>query len=70
MTEGLWQFGGGRRVFVGYRVAQMELFVAVARLVAGFDIMAVSFPSSLSFCLPFFHVSMGFVAGGSEMSGR
>ena len=55
---------------MGYSVAQMELFVAVARLVAGFDIMAVSFPSSLSFCLPFFHVSMGFVAGGSEMSGR
>ena len=62
MTEGLWQFGGGRRVFVGYRVAQMELFVAVARLVAGFDFMAVSFPSSLSFFLSF-HVSVGFVAG-------
>ena len=48
VTDGLWQFRGGRRVCVGYRVAQMELFVAVARLVAGFDFMAVSFPSSLS----------------------
>ncbi|OCL06829.1 cytochrome protein [Glonium stellatum] len=40
ITEGLWQFGGGRRVCVGYRVAQMELFIAVARLIAGFDYKA------------------------------
>ena len=63
MTEGLWQLGERRRVCVGYRVAQMELFVAVARLAAGFDFVAVSFPSSLSLSLPSFHVSVGFVAG-------
>lgn len=40
VTEGLWQFGGGRRVCVDYRVVQMELFVVVARLVAGFDFVA------------------------------
>ena len=70
MTDGLWRFGRGRRVCVGYRIPQMEFFAAVTRLVAEFDFMAVSFPSSLSFFLPFFHVSVGFVARGSEMSGR
>ena len=54
---------GAVETCVGYRVAQMELFVAVARFVAGFDFVVVSFPSSLSFFLPFFHVSVGFVAG-------
>jgi len=62
VMEGLWQFGGGGRVCIGYKVAQMELFVAVARSVAGFDFVAVSFSSSLSFFLPFFRVSVGFVA--------
>lgn len=63
MTEGLWQLGERRRVCVGYGVVQMELFVVVARLVAGFDFVTVSFPSFLSFFLPFFHMSVGFVAG-------
>jgi hypothetical protein len=63
VTEGPWQLGGGRRVCVGYRVVQMELIGCGARLVEGFDLVAVSFPPSLSFFLPFFHVSVGFVAG-------
>ena len=33
---------------MGYMVAQMELLVAVARFVAGFDFVAVSFPPFLS----------------------
>ena len=51
MTEGLWQLGERRRVCVGYGVVQMELFVVVARLVAGFDFVTVSFPSFRSFFL-------------------
>lgn len=41
ITHGLWQFGGGRRICVGYKVAQQELFVAVARLCYCFDFEAV-----------------------------
>lgn len=64
MTEGLWQLGERRGVCVGYRVAQMELFVAVARLAAGFDFVVVSFPSFLP------HVGGFCGRGESEMSGR
>ena len=41
-----WGFGGGRRVCVGYKVAQQALFIAFARLVACFDVAPVG--SSLS----------------------
>ncbi|KAJ5414506.1 cytochrome P450 [Penicillium cosmopolitanum] len=37
IAHGLWQFGGGRRICVGYRLAQRGLFLNVARLVMCFD---------------------------------
>ena len=41
-AHGLWQFGGGRRICVGYRLAQRSLFINIARLVYCFDYAAVS----------------------------
>lgn len=41
ITNGLWQFGGGRRICVGYKIAQRELFIAFARLIYCFDYAAV-----------------------------
>ena len=41
VTQGLWQFGGGRRVCVGYKIAQQELFLAYSRLLYCFDFAAV-----------------------------
>lgn len=41
ITNGLWQFGGGRRICVGYKIAQQELFIAFARLLYCFDYAAV-----------------------------
>ena len=41
ITSNLWQFRGGRRVCVGYRIAQQELFIAFARLCYCFDFAAV-----------------------------
>ncbi|KAK3385470.1 cytochrome P450 [Podospora didyma] len=37
ITHGLWQFGGGRRICVGYRLAQRSLFINIARLVQCFN---------------------------------
>ncbi|QKX59639.1 uncharacterized protein TRUGW13939_06776 [Talaromyces rugulosus] len=37
LTHGLWQLGGGRRVCVGYRVAQKSLFINMSRLIYCFD---------------------------------
>jgi len=48
ITHGLWQFGGGRRICVGYKVAHQALFVAIARLSYCFDFEAVRVLSSLS----------------------
>ena len=42
IINGLWQFGGGRRVCVGYRLAQKSLFINIARLVYCFNYEAVS----------------------------
>ena len=42
MIHGLWQFGGGRRVCVGYRLAQRSLILNIARLTQCFDFAAVS----------------------------
>lgn len=42
VAHGLWHFGGGRRICVGHRVAQIELFLAFARLVYCFDYASVS----------------------------
>lgn len=42
ISQGLWVFGGGRRICVGYKLAQTQLFVAFARLVYCFDYAPVS----------------------------
>ena len=39
-TNKFWGFGGGRRICVGYRVAQQSLFVAYSRVAYCFDIVA------------------------------
>jgi cytochrome P450 len=41
VTQDSWQFGGGRRVCVGYKVAQQELFLTYSRLIYCFDFAAV-----------------------------
>lgn len=40
--EGSWQFGSGRRLCVGYRLARKSVFLALARLLNCFDSKAVS----------------------------
>ncbi|RMD44248.1 hypothetical protein DV735_g846, partial [Chaetothyriales sp. CBS 134920] len=40
VAHGLWQFGGGRRICVGYRLAQRGLILNIARLVQCFDFSA------------------------------
>lgn len=42
IAHGLWQFGGGRRICVGYRLAQRSLFINIARLVQCVDYRPVS----------------------------
>lgn len=42
IAHGLWQFGGGRRICVGYRLAQRSLFLNIARLVQCIDYKPVS----------------------------
>jgi len=37
ITHGIWQFGGGRRICVGYKLAQRSLFLNIARLAYCFD---------------------------------
>ncbi|KAK4206937.1 cytochrome P450 [Rhypophila decipiens] len=37
IAHGLWQFGGGRRICVAYRLAQRSLFINVARLAQCID---------------------------------
>ena len=44
LTQGLWVCGGGRRICVGYKLGQRQLFVAYARLLYCFDFAAVSLP--------------------------
>ncbi|KAL4959076.1 cytochrome P450 [Aspergillus stella-maris] len=39
-AHGLWQFGGGRRICVGYRLAFRGLFINVARLIFCYDYTA------------------------------
>jgi cytochrome P450 len=40
--EGSWQFGHGRRLCVGYRLAKKSLFINLSRLIYCFDFEAVS----------------------------
>ena len=47
ITNGIWQFGGGRRLCVGYRLAQRNLFINIARMVQCVDFEAVSNPRHL-----------------------
>ena len=42
ITHGLWQFGGGRRICSGYKIAQRNVFLNAARLVQCFDYSKVS----------------------------
>lgn len=42
VLNGLWAFGGGRRVCVGYRLAQRSLFINIAKIVYCFDFERVS----------------------------
>lgn len=51
LTHGIWQFGGGRRVCVGHRLAQKSLFINVSRLIYCFDYKTVSCqkPGALKF---------------------
>ena len=42
VSHGIWQFGGGRRICVGYRLAQRGLLINIARLALCFDYSAVS----------------------------
>lgn len=41
IAHDMWQFGGGRRICVGYRLAQKSLFINIARLVQCIDFKAV-----------------------------
>ena len=43
IAHGLWQFGGGRRICVGYRLAARSLFLTISRLVQCIDFAAVRF---------------------------
>ena len=45
IIHGLWQFGGGRRICVGYNIAYQELFLAYSRLIYCFDLTAVRLPN-------------------------
>ncbi|KAJ0165364.1 Cytochrome P450 2D3 [Colletotrichum tanaceti] len=40
IAHGLWAFGGGRRICVGYRLAQRSMFLNIARLVQCVDYRA------------------------------
>lgn len=42
IAKGMWQFGGGRKICVGYKLAQTQLFLAFARLAYCFDYSAVN----------------------------
>ena len=42
IIDGLWQFGGGRRICVGYKIAHQELFLAVAKSIYCFEFIPVS----------------------------
>ena len=42
IAHGVWGFGGGRRICVGYRLAHRGMFLNIARLVLCYDYEAVS----------------------------
>lgn len=42
VAHGNWQFGGGRRICVGYRLAQRGLYLNIARLAMCYDFKVVS----------------------------
>lgn len=50
VIKGIWVFGGGRRVWVGYRLAQTQLFVAFARLLYCFDYASISLTHAIFSC--------------------
>lgn len=48
VTNGLWAFGGGRRICVGYRLAHRGLFLNITRLTFCYDFEAVTCQNSPS----------------------
>jgi cytochrome P450 len=46
MANNFWEFGGGRRICVGWKVAEQALFIAFARLVYCFKLTPVRSPAS------------------------
>ena len=50
IIKGLWVFGGGMRVCVGYKLAQTQLFVAFARFLYCFDYAPVSLTHAIFSC--------------------
>lgn len=46
-TNNFWGFGGGRRICVGWKVAEQALFIAFARLLYCFELSPVRSPSPL-----------------------
>lgn len=50
-TNNFWGFGGGRRICVGWRVAEQALFIAFARMLYCFELSPVRSPSLLFFIL-------------------
>lgn len=65
IAHGLWQFGGGRRICVGYRLAQRSLFINMARLVQCINYSPVSLtsPSSPALSLLWAHVRPSNLSG-------
>ena len=50
IMQGLWVFGGGRRVCVEYKLAQTQQFVAFARLLYSSDYAPVSLAHAIFSC--------------------
>jgi len=46
-THNFWGFGGGRRICVGWKVAEQALFIAFARILFCFELSPVSFKRAL-----------------------
>lgn len=42
IIHNFWGFGGGRRIYVGHKVVQQALFMAIGRLIYCYDITPVS----------------------------
>ena len=72
VTHGLWHFGGGRRICIGYRLGQKELFRAFARLLYCLDYAAVNltfrWTPGLQRILIFGRLALAIIGGCAIMS--